>query len=141
MSSLNEVTLIGHLGTKPELKYTPSGAAYARLSLATNEMWRDRKSNELKTRTDWHRIVVWGRQAGAAAENLDVGRQVCVQGALRVRDWKDEQGARRISVEVHANRIVFLGASPHAERGQADQNEPEPGADDAPAGTEQEIPF
>jgi single-strand DNA-binding protein len=141
MSSLNEVTLIGHLGSKPELKYTPSGAAYARFSLATNEMWRDRKTSELKTRTDWHRIVVWGRQAGAAAENLDVGRQICVQGALRVRDWKDEQGARRVSTEVHANRIVFLGPNPNAEKAQADENAPELSGDDAPANAEEEIPF
>lgn len=141
MSSLNEVTLIGHLGRKPDLKYTQGGAAYARLSLATNELWRDRRTNELQTRTDWHRIVVWGRLAGAAAEHLDLGRQVCVQGSLRVRDWKDDQGVRRVTTEVHAHRLVFLSGRSAAETAPADESAPVPAPEDAPGRSDDEIPF
>ena len=87
MSSLNAVTLVGHLGRKPELRYTATQAAYALLSLATNETsFAKRQKQEC---TEWHRIVTWGRTAAACAQHLDVGRQLLVRGRLRTRSWTD----------------------------------------------------
>jgi single-strand DNA-binding protein len=142
MASLNEVSLIGNLGSKPELKYTGTGAAYARFSIATNEVWRDRKTNETKTRTDWHRVVAWGRLADVVAQHLDVGRLVCVRGSLRVNEWKDAQGARRVSVEVHAAKVVFLdGNSQRQTTTEVPPPEDVQPAGEAPHAAEDEIPF
>src|SRR3954447_19712374 len=99
MSSLNAVTLVGHLGRKPELRFTAAQAAYALLSLATNETYLDmeRKPRE---RTEWHRIVTWGRTAAACAEHLEAGRQLLVRGRIRTRAWTDKQGGQRWSTEI-----------------------------------------
>ena len=90
MSSLNTVTLVGHLGCKPELRYTAVQAAYALLSLATNET--SLAKGQKQERTEWHRIVTRGRTAAACAQHLDAGRQVLVRGRLRTRSWTDRQG-------------------------------------------------
>lgn len=109
MSSLNAVTLVGNLGRKPELRYTPTQTPYAFLSVATDEPSTD-EADGVTERTEWHRIVVWGRTAAACAEYLDIGRQVLVQGRLRTRSWTDRQGIRRWSTEILGDRVMFLGA-------------------------------
>ena len=139
MSSLNAVTLVGHLGRKPELRYTTTQAAYALLSVATNET-SFAKGQKPQERTEWHRIVTWGRTAAACAEHLDVGRQVLVRGRLRTRSWTDRQGVQRWSTEVLADRVIFLGGAAKRTSEPAEQVEPPP-PEDAPAGADDVIPF
>src|SRR3990172_402162 len=97
----HKVILVGNLGRDPELRYTPSGMAVANLNIATNEMWTD-KSGEKKERTEWHRVVVWGKQAEVLNSYLSKGRQVYVEGSLQTRSWDDKSGTKRYSTEVRA---------------------------------------
>ena len=113
MGSLNQVSLIGHVGMKPVLKKTEDGAALARFSVATNDEWREAVGTA-RERTEWHRVVAWGRLAEVIGEHLLGGRQVHVQGPLRTREWTDTEGAKRSVTEVHATRVLFLGSKPQA---------------------------
>src|SRR5260370_21148252 len=114
MPSRNYVELTGHLGHKPELRRTKTGAPVASFSIATNESWYDEKQ-QLRERTEWHRVVVWGKTAETVAQHLDVGRLVLVEGQLRTREHADEQGARRVITEVHARpaplTLLFLAGT------------------------------
>lgn len=108
MASLNKVILIGNLGQDPEVRYTPSGAAVANFSIATSESWTD-KSGERQEKTEWHRIVVWGKQAELCGEYLRKGRSVCIEGRIESRDWQDRDGNKRTTVEIKAQSVTFLG--------------------------------
>lgn len=108
MSSVNKVILIGNLGANPELRQTSGGVPVTELRLATNESWVD-KDSQRQTRTEWHRIVVWGRQAETVARYLTKGRSVYVEGRLQTREWTDKDGQRRFTTEVVASNVVFLG--------------------------------
>ena len=109
MRSLNKVMLIGHLGTDPELRHTPSGQSVATFSLATNEMRGGRDGQPGQERTEWHRIVAWARLAEICNEYLRKGRQVYIEGRLQTRDWTDKQGVKRYMTEVVASDMVMLG--------------------------------
>lgn len=106
--SLNKVMIIGRLGSNPELRYTPSGMAVANFNLATNEYWND-KSGEKQERTEWHKVVVWGKQAETANQYLSKGRQAYIEGRLQTRQWEDKDGNKRYTTEVVASNIQFLG--------------------------------
>jgi single-strand DNA-binding protein len=108
MASVNKVILIGNLGRDPEVRYTQNGAAVANFTLATNEAWTD-KNGERQERTEWHRIVVWGKQAEIVREHLSKGKQVYVEGSLQTRQWDDREGNKRTTTEVRATRVVMLG--------------------------------
>ncbi len=139
MPSHNHVELIGHLGRKPDLRHTKSGTPVASFSLATNESWYD-EERRLQERTDWHRIVAWGRLAGTISEHLDSGSQVHIMGALRTRQWTDDAGVKRWTTEIHAGRVLFLGRrSQHLEASPDNVEGPPP--EQAPAAADDEIPF
>jgi len=108
MASVNKAILIGNLGKDPDLRYTPSGQAVATFSLATNERYKD-KDGQLVDRTEWHNIVVWGKQAETAKEYLKKGRQIFVDGRIAYRTYDDREGNKRYITEVVAQRIQFLG--------------------------------
>lgn len=110
MRSVNKVILIGHLGKDPEKKYTSAETprAITNFTLATNESWNDREGNR-QERTEWHRVVAFGRLAEICAEYLGKGRQVYVEGRLQTRSWDDQQGNKRYMTEVVADNLVFLG--------------------------------
>ncbi len=108
--SVNKVILIGRLGQNPELRYTPSGAAVANFSVATNEVWTD-KAGQRQERTEWHKVVAWGKQAELCNQYLQKGRQVYIEGALQTRQWQDQQGQNRSTTEIKANTIQFLGGA------------------------------
>lgn len=114
MSSLNSVQLIGNLGSDPELRKTSNGMAVTNLNVATNEAFTTR-DGERRTRTEWHRVVVWGLQAEACAQFLSKGRQVHVSGTLRTRDWEDGSGSLHRTTEIIARSVTFLGG-PRLER-------------------------
>lgn len=149
MGSVNKAILVGNLGRDAELRYTPGGAALANLSVATTEVWNDR-SGQRQEKTEWHRVVVWGKQAETLQEFLLKGRQVYVEGRLQTRKWDDRDGNTRYTTEVRADRVVLLGrrdgdlGSRSPERPERPDAQSVPAADGpapAPELTEDDIPF
>jgi single-strand DNA-binding protein len=105
--SVNKAILIGHLGADPEMRYTSSGTGVCELRLATNENWTD-KNGQKQERTEWHRVIVWGKQGENCSKFLSKGRQVYVEGRLQTRSWEDKEGNKRYTTEVIANDVRFL---------------------------------
>jgi single-strand DNA-binding protein len=114
---VNKVIIIGNLGANPELKYLPSGQAVCEMRLATSETFND-KQGQRQERTEWHRVVCWGKTAENAAKYLEKGRQVYVEGRLQTRSWDDKEGNKRYTTEVVAQQVVFLGGGGGGERGE-----------------------
>jgi single-strand DNA-binding protein len=106
---VNKAILIGHLGRDPEVRYSPSGAAVANVSIATTEAWKDKQTGEQQERTEWHRVVFFGRLAEIVGEYLKKGSQVYVEGRLQTRKWQDKEGGDRYTTEVVANDMQMLG--------------------------------
>ncbi len=100
---VNKVILIGNLGSDPEVRYTPDGVPVANFSLATTESWNDRNTGERQERTEWHRLVLWRRQAEVAQQYLKKGSKVYVEGKLQTRSWDDQSGQKRYTTEI----VVF----------------------------------
>jgi len=110
VNSLNRVFLIGHLGGEPEIRYiSQTERPVARFSLATNEVYFDQVTNENKRRTEWHRIVAWGKLAEFCEKYLTKGKQIYIEGKLRTRTWEDKSGIKRSTTEVEAQSIILLG--------------------------------
>lgn len=108
MASVNKVILIGNLGADPELRYTASGTAIAKFSLATTESWSNKEGGR-EDRTEWHRVVAWGRLAEICGEYLSKGRSVYIEGKLRTRAWEDREGNKRYTTEIVAQTMQMLG--------------------------------
>lgn len=159
-SGVNKVILVGNLGKDPEVRYTPGGQAVANFTIATNENWTD-KQGQKQERTEWHRIVVWGKAAELCGEYLSKGRQVYIEGRLQTREWTNKEGQKQYTTEVVANPVggvVFLsggdrggqgrGAGRGSGAGGEDFGAPPPGLDEGAAGGpggaksgEDDIPF
>lgn len=129
MSSFNAVTLVGHLGRDPELRYTPQGTPVCSFSMATN----DKKKNQQGEMVDivtWFRVTLWGRQAENASQYLVKGNQVYIVGRLRVEEWTDREGKTRFTLEVNATDMKFIGSKTtdgeSAPRGNAPDQNPAP---------------
>ncbi len=127
---VNKVILIGNLGANPELKYLPSGQAVCEMRLATSESYTD-KQGQRQERTEWHRVVVWGKTAENCSQYLSKGRQVYVEGRLQTRSWDDKDGNKRYTTEVVANQVVFLRGG-DGERGDRPEGAPRPPRPQAP---------
>ena len=108
MGSVNKVILVGNLGRDAELRYTPGGAAVATLNMATTEVWND-KAGQRQEKTEWHRVVLWGKIAESLTEYLTKGKQIYVEGRLQTRQWDDKDGNKRYTTEIRGDRIVLLG--------------------------------
>ena len=106
---VNKVILVGNLGRDPEVRYSPSGAAIANVTIATSEGWKDKQTGEMQERTEWHRIVFFSRLAEIAGEYLRKGSQIYVEGRLQTRKWQDKDGQDRYTTEVVANELQMLG--------------------------------
>src|SRR4051794_24164269 len=135
---INKVILIGNLGADPEVRFTQGGQAVANFRIATSESWKD-KNGQPQERTEWHRIVVWGKLAELCGEYLKKGRQAFIEGRLQTREWTDKEGKKNYTTEIVANNVQFLGGRPDgagaAAGGGASSgggNAPTPPADDAP---------
>lgn len=129
MAGVNKVILIGNLGKDPEVRYTPGGQAVANFNIATNENWTD-KQGQKQERTEWHRIVVWGKAAELCGEYLSKGRQVYIEGRLQTREWNNKEGQKQYTTEVVANPVggvVFLSGG---ERGAGGRGARGGGEDD-----------
>jgi single-strand DNA-binding protein len=109
MASVNKVILVGNLGRDPEVRYMPSGDAMANLNLATTDTWKD-KSGEKQEKTEWHRVVMFGKTAEIAGEYLKKGSQVYIEGRLQTRKWTDKEGQERYTTEIVADRMQMLGS-------------------------------
>lgn len=118
--SVNKAILVGRLGQDPELKYTASGTAVTNFSVATNDSWTD-KSGQRQERTEWHRIVVWGKQAENCNKYLKKGRQVFLEGSIQTRSWEDQNGNKRYTTEIVAKLVNFL--SPPGDRDREEQEQ------------------
>jgi single-strand DNA-binding protein len=154
--SLNRVQLIGNLGKDPEIKYTPQGTPVAKLTIATNERFKD-KAGEWQDRTEWHNVVLWQRLAEIAGEYLKKGGKVYIEGRLQTRSWDDKQtGQKKYMTEVVASDLILLGGrgeggeSSGSSRGAAagasggnnfDQRVPEHEPAGAGPITDEDIPF
>jgi len=131
MASLNKTQLIGNLGADPEIRYMPDGTATATLSVATTDAWKDKTSGEKKERTEWHRVVFFGKLAEVCQDYLKKGGQVYVEGKLRTRKWDDREGVTRYTTEIVGQTMQMLGKkatdevqAPPAGYGPADAGEP-----------------
>jgi single-strand DNA-binding protein len=150
MGSVNKVILVGNLGRDAELRYTPGGAAVATLNLATTEVWND-KGGQRQEKTEWHRIVLWGKQAESLQEYLTKGKQIYVEGRLQTRQWDDKDGNKKYTTEIKADRITLLGgggggggAARSGGGGGIDRGGSHPGGGDEPPMepiTDDDIPF
>ena len=107
-NSLNKVILIGNLGQDPEARFTPQGTAVCNLSVATNESWKD-QSGEMQDRTEWHRVVMYGRMAETATEYMKKGQMVYVEGRLHTREWEDQNQIKRRTTEIRCDNFTMLG--------------------------------
>ncbi len=105
---VNKVILVGNLGADPEIRYTSGGTAVANLRLATTESWTD-KTGERTERTEWHRVILWGKTAETASQYLTKGKQVYIEGRLQTREWQDKDGNKKFTTEINANTMLMLG--------------------------------
>jgi single-strand DNA-binding protein len=108
MASVNKAIIIGNLGKDPEVRYTTGGQAVANFTVATNDRWTD-KSGQQQERTEWHRVVVWGKQAENCGQYLKKGRSVYVEGRLQTREWTNKEGQKQYTTEIVAVIVQFLG--------------------------------
>ena len=114
MAGVNKAILIGNLGRDPELRYTQGGQPVANFSVATTETWNKKDGSGKEEKTEWHRIVAWGRTAELCAQYLAKGRTVYVEGRLQTREWEDREGKKQRTTEIVAQTVQFLGGKPGA---------------------------
>ncbi|HDP25949.1 MAG TPA: single-stranded DNA-binding protein [Deltaproteobacteria bacterium] len=138
--SINKVLLIGRLGKDPEMRFTPNGKAVTNFTLATNEVWTD-QNGERQERTEWHRIVTWGKLAENCAKLLSKGKLAYVEGRLQTRQWDDRDGNKRYTTEIIANQMQILSPMDSADR--SGDAEPDFGPNNGVAGSQEfdDIPF
>ena len=127
---VNKAIIIGTLGRDPEVKYTAGGSAIVNVSVATNETWKDRNTGENQERTEWHRIVIFGKLAEIAAQYLKKGSQVYLEGRIQTRKWQGQDGQDRYTTEIVANEMQMLGGrgdsagAPAGDYGRPQQSAP-----------------
>ncbi len=142
---INKAILIGNLGADPETRHTAGGNAVTNFNIATSESWRDRQSGEQQERTEWHRIVMFGKLAEIAGEYLRKGAKVYIEGRIQTRKWQGQDGQDRWTTEIVANEMQMLdgrsgggGSAPFDDGGSSRPSGP---PDDGGAGLEDDIPF
>ena len=143
MGSVNKVILVGNLGRDAELRFTPGGAAVATLNMATTEVWND-KQGQKQEKTEWHRVVVWGKQAESLQEYLVKGKQIYVEGRLQTRQWDDTDGQKRYTTEIKADRVTLLGGGGGGRSGGMERSGGQSSGQDEPPMepmTDDDIPF
>ncbi len=151
--ALNKVMLIGNLGADPEVRYMPSGGAVTNLRLATSERWKDKQTGENQERTEWHRVVLYNRQAEIAGEYLRKGSKIYIEGSIRTNKWQGQDGQDRYTTEIIAREMQFLDSKQSGGTANFNQpqqqpssspNSPNPAPQSAPVdngGFDDDIPF
>jgi|TARA_B110000483_G_scaffold108759_1_gene132563 single-strand DNA-binding protein len=141
---VNKVILVGNLGNKPEMRYTQTQTAVATLSIATSESWKDKESGEQREKTEWHRVVFFGKLAEIAEQYLDKGSQLYVEGKLQTRKWQDKDGNDKYTTEILGNEMNMLGSRQSSgdggayDQSQSVQKPAEPSSSNI---SEEDIPF
>ena len=141
---VNKVILVGNLGQKPEMRYTATQSAVANLSIATTESWKDKESGEMRDKTEWHRVVYFGKLAEIVEKYLDKGSSVYVEGKLQTRKWQDKNGADRWTTEIVGSELTMLGSRSSGSNNSmaSDQSEsPFPENNYGEGLTDDDIPF
>ena len=142
---VNKVILVGNLGQKPEMRYTATQAAVANISIATTESWKDKESGEMRDKTEWHRVVYFGKLAEIVEKYLDKGSSVYIEGKLQTRKWQDKSGADRWTTEIVGNELTMLGSraanSNNASMQSNESESPFPQDDSGPGLTDDDSPF
>jgi len=142
---VNKVILVGNLGQKPEMRYTATQSAVANLSIATTESWKDKESGEMRDKTEWHKVVFFGKLAEIVEKYLDKGSSVYVEGKLQTRKWQDKSGADRWTTEIVGSELTMLGSRASQNDTQVNNNQSEspfPSEEDSGSGlTDDDIPF
>jgi single-strand DNA-binding protein len=123
--SLNKVMLLGNLGRDPELRYTASGKAVATFTVATTFTWRDQDGTD-QEKTEWHRVVAWGRLGEICSEYLGKGQKVYLEGRIQSREWEDQDGNRRTTVEIIASDMIMLGGGGYPQERAAEESRRRP---------------
>jgi single-strand DNA-binding protein len=144
MSSINKVIIIGNLGDAAEMRVMPTGGSVANLSIATSESWKDKSTGEKKERTEWHRVVIFGKLAEVAGEYLKKGTQVYIEGKLTTRKWTDNSGADRYTTEIHVNAggtMKMLGGRQGGGNGGSQQEQKAQNNAQAASSFDSDIPF
>ncbi|MBI4746325.1 MAG: single-stranded DNA-binding protein [Deltaproteobacteria bacterium] len=137
MSGVNKVILVGRLGADPEVRYTAGGTAVAKFNLATSETWKD-KDGSKQEKTEWHRVVAFGKLGETCGEYLSKGKQVYVEGKLQTRSWEDKEGNKKYTTEVNVHNMVMLGSGSGegGGKGVASSSEPQ-----SFGSSEDDVPF
>jgi len=145
---VNKVILVGNLGKDPEVRYLPNGGEVANITLATSESWRDKATGEQKEKTEWHRVVLFGKLAEIAGEYLRKGSQVYIEGKLTTRKWVDQAGVEKYTTEIHVNVggvLQMLGGKPESiannQPQQQRQQAPQSSSNEPPMDFDDDIPF
>jgi len=143
MAGINKAILLGRLGKDPEIRYTAEGTAVANFTIATSDEWKDKTTGEKKERTEWHRVVAWGKLGELCGEYLSKGRQVFVEGRIQTREWEDRDGNKRYTTEIVASDVQFIGSRESVERTRAPFEPPAPDRSDPsfPETQNDDIPF
>jgi len=136
--------LIGNLGQKPEMRYTATNSAVANLSIATTESWKDRESGEMRDKTEWHKVVFFGKPAETIEKYLDKGSKIYIEGKLQTRKWQDKDGNDRWTTEIVGNQFNFLDSRPA--QGDSSMNQSGSSSSSMPQSdntgiSEEDIPF
>ena len=126
MASVNKVIIIGNLGKDPEVRYTPNGNAVCNINVATSRTWKSKDSGEKMEETEWHRVVLYDRQAEIAGEYLKKGRPVYIEGRIKTRKWQDKEGVDRYTTEIVAEEMKLLGSREGAGGGAGASDEGAP---------------
>ena len=125
MNGINKAIIVGTMGQDPEIRYTANGGAVANLIVATSETWHDKQSGSKQEKTEWHKIILFGKLAEIAEQYLRKGRQVYFEGKIQTRKWQDKSGNDRYSVEIVAREMQMLGGKPDsAAQGNAEPSRP-----------------
>ena len=142
---VNKVILVGNLGQKPEMRYTATQSAVANLSVATTESWKDKETGEMRDKTEWHRVVYFGKLAEIVEKYLDKGSKVYVEGKLQTRKWQDKSGADRWTTEIVGNDLTMLDSRSGSQQNEFNQDDNSSmgmnDSQDAGGLTDDDIPF
>ena len=136
--SLNKAMIIGNLGRDPEVRYLQSGQAVVNFTVATNERYQD-KEGEWQEKAEWHRVVIFGKQAEVAGKYLNKGSRVYIEGRLQTRDWEDKDGQKRYTTEIVCRNMIMLGG--RGEPAPDADEEPAPDTSPSTAAPEEDVPF
>ena len=138
---VNKVILVGNLGKDPEIRYMPNGNAVANLTVATSEKWKDKNTGQDQEKTEWHRIVIFGKLAEIVGEYLKKGSQAYFEGKLQTRKWQDQQGQDKYTTEIIADQMQMLGGKGDSSQQQAQQQPAQQAPQQDAPGFDDDIPF